>query len=331
LRELTLILTDLYLDHGSASDAAGWPRLAGLETVLTRGFAVDSRDWRSWVCERLGLTLPSRLAIAAIARHTGATERAPAGQWWLAESIHLEAGVDRVYLTAEAPELSPGEWRELERGFNQAFAAAGFRLVDGAASHAYVASTAHLDVDTIDPARVRGRDILQGFPRGADAAVLNRLMTEIQMWLHEHPVNIARQDRGVATINGLWIWGGGQGPVITTKVAPPALGTDDRFLRGLWALTGGAHERLPPTFEALDFERHDSMLITLASAPAKGESAAQALMNLERDWFQPALASLRKGRISRLQLHVNDRLFSLTRLAAWRWWQRLHPWPEKLA
>jgi hypothetical protein len=51
-------------------------------------------------------------------------------------------------------------------------------------------------------------------------------------------------------------------------------------------------------------------------------SAAQVFLDLERDWFQPALAAVRGGRIGRLQLHLNDRLLALTRWSLRRWWRR---------
>ena len=40
---------------------------------------------------------------------------------------------------------------------------------------------------------------------------MRRLMTELQMLLHEHPVNEARAARGVPTVNAVWLWGGGEG------------------------------------------------------------------------------------------------------------------------
>lgn len=326
MRELTLILTDLYLEQDPA-DSAQWPRLPALETVLARGSAIESRDWRKWVWRRIGLPEVARIPIATFARHarTPLSASEPAGQWWLAHAIHLAPGVDRVYL-AESPVLSGEEWRELEGGFSAAFSAAGFRLMDGQVGRAFLLSTTELDSDTIDPARVRGRDILSALPTGPGAPALKRLMTEIQMWLHQHPVNIARQDRAAGMVNGLWIWGGGLWPVEASAAALPVLRSDDGFLCGLWKWAGGVGERVPQSFQAIELARDDAMIVALGSAPAVGESPAQALKKLEQDWMRPALASLKRGRIARLQLHVNDRLISLTRSDSWRWWRRRRPW-----
>ena len=291
---------------------------------------MDSGDWRTWVWRYLGLPVPSRIPIAAIARQTESTASALPGQWWLAQCVHLEAGVDRVYLAAESPALSGEEWRELERGFNAAFGAAGFRMVDGRDAQAHLLSTTALESDTIDPARVRGGDILQALPSGPDAAMLKRLMTEIQMWLHDHPVNIARQDLGAGAVNGLWIWGGGEWPLKPPAVTLPALRSDERFLNGLWRFAGDVGERVPQSFRRIDLAGDDAMIVALSTAPAAGARPALALMDLEGDWFQPAFAALQRGQIARLQMHVNDRLFSLTRRNSWRWWRRRRPWIEML-
>ena len=156
-------------------------------------------------------------------------------------------------------------------------------------------------------------------------------MTEIQMWLHDHPVNIARQDRGAVTVNGLWIWGGGPGPVAAPAGPLPALRSDDEFLRGLWRMGGATGEPAPDTFSALDLERDDAMIVAFAGIPVANESAADALSTLERDWFGPALAGLQRGRVACVQVLLNDRLLSLTRRDSWRWWRRARPWFARLA
>ncbi|HJS21411.1 MAG TPA: hypothetical protein VJ764_02045 [Steroidobacteraceae bacterium] len=333
MREFTLILTDLYFDRHPSGEPPDWPRLRALEALLARGTVVASREWRAWVCQRIELPTPPRIPIAAITRSAcpPPVHATPARHWWLAQGVHLEAGVDRVYLATEAPTLSGGEWRELERGFNAHFSTAGFRLVDGLDTQAYLVSGADLDADTTDPARVRGVDILQALPRGADGAALKRLMTEIQMWLHDHPVNIARAERGAVAVNGLWLWGGGQWPLEPPATTLPVLFSDDGFLRGLWQMGGAEVAPVPQSFEAIDLTQADATIVALASASAAPESAAQALLDLERNWFQPALAGLQRGRLGRLHVHINDRLLSLTRTRSWRWWRRTGPWFERLA
>ena len=133
--------------------------------------------------------------------------------------------------------------------------------------------------------------------------------------------DIARQERGAPMLSGLWIWGGGTLPPEPSATLP-ALRSDDAFLRGLWTMGGGEAESVPPSFQALDLARDVAMIVAVSAAQSPTKSAAQALSDLERDWFQPALAAVRGGRVGRLQLHLNDRLVSLTRWNSWRWWRR---------
>jgi hypothetical protein len=333
VRDLTLILIGLYFDRDSLAAEAQVLRLTALETIAARGVVSASPDWRRWVCQEIQWPLPPAIPIAEITRHARAAPATPAvsGQWWIAQCIHLEAGVDRVYLSAEFPALSAGEWRELERGFNTAFSASGVHLSGGEGAQAYLESAAHFEIDTIDPARVAGADILTALPSGPAGVGLKRLMTEIQMWLHDHPVNIARQEREATTVNGLWIWGGGPWPLASPGGGLPELRSDDRFLRGVWNLGQARGESVPQSFQAIDAGRDAAIIVALGGVATAGENAAQHLSRLERDWFGPALSAVQRGRIGRLRLHVNDRLLSLTRAQAWRWWRRARPWFERLA
>jgi hypothetical protein len=326
LHELTLIFTDFYLEH--AGEPAECPRLPGLETLLARGAVVQSHDWRAWIWRRIGLPQSTPIPVAALARQAlPSAGPDPPGQWWLANCAHLLTGVNRVYL-ADSPLLSGEEWRELENGFNETFSAAGFRLLGGDAGRAFLLSTTDLKSDTADPARVRGSDILGALPTGPDAPVLKRLMTEIQMWLHQHPVNIARQERTAGMVNALWIWGGGQWPVEKLSAQAPALRSNDDYLRGLWNWVGGTSEPMPESFRAIERTGDGAMIVSLPSAPSLDEG--RALARLDREWIQPALSSVSRGRLGRLQVHVNDRLVSLTRAQSWRWWHSRRPWAARL-
>ena len=332
MREVTLIVTDLYLGGGPAAQTdASVPRLAGFETLLGRGVVREHGDWREWSCRRVALPVAGRIPVAPIARLTHARDR-PAAQYWLAQCIHLEARVDRVYASVSPPPpFTPDEWREIEQGFNQSFGATGQSLVGGSGHQACLASTAVMHADTIDPVRVRGSDILAGLPSGPGAVGLKRLMTEIQMWLHDHPVNMRRAERGIETVNALWIWGGGMLPDRGTAGALPALFGTDAFLSGLWQMQGGAQVPLPASLDAINLAANPSVVVALESTPGSSQTPAQALVALERDWFGPAIAALRRGQLSCVQLHANDRLYALDRPGLWRLWRQQRPWFEALS
>jgi hypothetical protein len=70
---------------------------------------------------------------------------------------------------------------------------------------------------TISPIALEGMDIGDWWPASADWQPWRKRLNEIQMAWHEHPVNDARQDQGLAPINGLWLYGGSTGwPLVRT-------------------------------------------------------------------------------------------------------------------
>ena len=71
-------------------------------------------------------------------------------------------------------------------------------------------------------------------PSGNEARAYHRLLGELQMFLHEHPVNVRRQDAGLPAINSLWLWGGGVAPASENHPLPDLYAADDLF-KGYWA------------------------------------------------------------------------------------------------
>jgi hypothetical protein len=57
--------------------------------------------------------------------------------------------------------------------------------------------------------RVAGRVIDGWMPRSAEARALRRLQQEMQMLLYTHPVNDAREQRGLLPVNSFWVSGTG--------------------------------------------------------------------------------------------------------------------------
>jgi hypothetical protein len=64
---------------------------------------------------------------------------------------------------------------------------------------------------------------------------MRRLLNEIQMLLHPHPVNVLREQRGLLPINSIWLWGEGEAPHV---IAPsPRLEANGALAKGLSTLS----------------------------------------------------------------------------------------------
>jgi hypothetical protein len=62
------------------------------------------------------------------------------------------------------------------------------------------------------PEQALGEDLSQHLPQGAQGKRWRLLLNDIQILLHQHPLNAERRARGLAPINSLWLWGGGDLP-----------------------------------------------------------------------------------------------------------------------
>ena len=221
--------------------------------------------------------------------------------WLRADPVHLRLMRDRLVLApAEALELSREEAGALCAALNGHFAGAmEFKAVDPrrwcARTERYFSSN---PASSLDDA---GREVRSGDP----------LLNEIQMLLHAHPVNEAREARGEPAVNSLWLWGAGRAP----KVAPTwhSVLADDPVALGLARLGGARHAALPAAAGAWlerspEEGRHLVVLDTLRAPAALDDfsSFEKHLNLLETAWFAPILAALRSQRIGMLTVHVPD-------------------------
>jgi hypothetical protein len=180
-----------------------------------------------------------------------------------------------------------------------------------------------------DPGLWLGADPAEGLPAGVGARPLRRFGAELEMWLHEHPVNLARARSGQLNFNALWLWGGGaplaaRPPASSRTVAWAA----DLFVDGLCALAGSVADPLPPCWRSRVLEPAQDLLALCELAPDAGSLAA-----LDRDWIAPALQQWRDGAFQSATLLAGNHAVSLERVSVqrlWRGWRRRQPWWETL-
>jgi hypothetical protein len=225
------------------------------------------------------------------------------------------------------PILDRAECDALVSDFNRQFAVDDVQLEPADGSAGFLTAGTWKDATTVDPLRVLGQSVEAALPTGPDAVGLRRLMTEVQMWLHDHAVNEQRARRGEPTVNALWIWGGGGDLPAQPAVNLPTLATKDPFLVGLWKRWKGPIASPVTSFATLQDQRVASAVTVLSCVTAE-HSPAQALQKIERDWMLPAFSALKRGYVGRLRVHLNDRLFAVSRHDAYRFWRSHRSWLE---
>ncbi|MFZ1325255.1 MAG: hypothetical protein WAT67_04405 [Candidatus Contendobacter sp.] len=283
--------------------------------------------------QHFGLAIPTDadLPVAAITRLADGGETGPG--WWLrADPVSLRPDVHGVYLAdARALALTASEAAALAAAFNQWFVDDGVCLEALQPNRWYLRLADDPQLRTRPLVEAMGRDINPLLPCGPGQGRWHRLLTETQMLFYSHPLNQAREQQGRPLINGLWLWGGGVGPV---RVASPAGAcyADDPLARGLAQLSGMV---LHPAPEQAEAWRHASAgadsLVVLEPArydPADDDPPTwtEHVTALERDWFAPCRRWLQTGQLPTLRLQPGDGwTYTVTPAARRRFWRRPQP------
>ena len=139
---------------------------------------------------------------------------------------------------------------------------------------------------SLTPAAMAEMRLTDWWPQEDSLREWRRLLNEIQMVWHEHPVNLARAERGELPINSLWLYGGAQG---WSPSQPEAVvlspvhiyeGLHTPYLQGDWAAWIAA---LPALSEHLSqLERNTSLTLT-------GQQRCVALTPARKRWWHALL------------------------------------------
>ena len=277
--------------------AGAGSRFASLELLLARGHsrAAPSQRLEEWLQEAFDLgegPFPAG-ALTLLACGGDPAE----ASWARADPVHLRLMRDHVVLVPSAGfELSASEASALCDALNRHFGGLKFTACE---PRRWCVTPAEA-IESPNPLELAGRVI---DPRGSTAPLLN----EVQMVLHAHPINEAREARGEPTVNSLWLWGAGSAK--HARCDWQSVAADDPAVLGAARLAGARHRPLPASgrdwLERLPADgRHLAVLDALRVRLALGEEPA--LDELEKQWFEPLLAALRSGRIGMLTVHVPD-------------------------
>lgn len=261
------------------------------------------------------------LAAAALAGFDAAQAD---GHWFIVHPIHVQMA--RTHLTLADPRqlrLDEADARALYESARPYFEELGKPLLYGDAGTWFMRADDWQGLRTASPDCVTGMNLSDWMPEGDNAIAFRKLQNEIQMLWYEHPVNEARQARGLPPVNSFWLWGGAAagrpaaGPAVIAgqpwlrAISPPALrdATFDTLLA-----QGGPHPQ--------------AVLGQLIEPAIAGEwsSWLDAMQQLEQQWFAPLLAALHSGRVTRATLVLSHRhtsiAYTTSKLAQRKFWRK---------
>ena len=307
--------------------AAGpFPQLESLLGRARRG-AGEVADGETLLCR---LAEPAAAPGAVLA---SSLARAPECYCYRAAPIHLRPDRDRLLVFA-GNEVVPDadETRALVADFNRTFAEDGLGL---ATAHGGWVLLSDVPPGPALPAlgAVAGRYLDRVIPAGADYRAWRRLLNEVQMFLHAHPVNAAREARGGLTVNGLWFWGGDRRPDAPIVLDATRLHGNDPLLRGLaaasqttlGALDGSALESLAGESVVLYWPQAEYALL---GGDAEGWLAAA--QRFETDWAGALLRLAGTQGVAIRLVSGNGADYRLGPGGRWRFWRRRRPLRQSL-
>ena len=265
------------------------------------------------VVQELGLEYPEQ-GLAAL-RMWGQTSDRPTNWIAAADPVYLEPQLDSLCLHSLRREGVPtAEMRaivdHLQTTLGEDKSLGFIRL----GSYGYVSSTKPFATASAPAYIVDQQEPMQFLPSGDDTALHRNVLSEVEMALHEHPVNLAREAAGKQPINSLWLWGGGTAPEAEARPQPP-LYSDDPLLTGFWySAKGVADPWLGDIASCLD----ESVAGFVAETPEftdDPELLERLLLELRE--------ALRSKRLSAVTLLFRDGLRAhINRSHARRFWRR---------
>jgi hypothetical protein len=325
-RRVRVALPWLQAALAEASARGASPAMESLCWLAGRGRIVAgaSFPWREWLLASLGEPGVSALqrwpAGPCVAALSGLAGTPGAGSWCVAMPVHLAPGLDHLRLAPLAQAaLDDQDASELGATVRSHFGGEAFSLHGFTAGAWLLRFNKVITCATQPPDAAVGHNVHDFMPSGPDGARIRSQMNEIQMLLHEHPVNERRVRARKLPVNAWWLWGFGETPQDSQVMdcAQWDLRTDDAWLRGLWHAQSA--EAGPDSATVSEPLRRDCLIAFSQPTAGPGEESLAAVDAGLLSWLR---AQVRSGAIERLDLLAGDVAVQVDSTARFRFWRR---------
>lgn len=337
---LTLFVPHLFWPEPDDQVALHGLAPKSLNALLARGRLQrhPARPFETALAEFFGLDAAAPFGALRLAGEM-LQPAAPDACWLCADPVHLRFHHERIVLAdASAFPLEMSEAQHIATDLNRLFPEFGqFHVAHP--QRWYLRPHQEMAPDAGIPplSAISGRRLGRNPAQSEAAAQLVRWQNEIQIALHEHPVNLARANLGQPAVNGLWLWGPGRPPSLATHPCD-TVWTGTPLAAGLARLAGlkvaAPAANLGAVLAHALPRSHVMVVLDDLVTPVlhdDGHAWRQALEKLEAHWFAPLLKA---GRVHQLDLIAPTQFGHLhwTLAAADRWkvWRRPTALPARI-
>jgi len=307
------------------------PALARL-LARARCTTFDAVSMEPWLCEAFGVARQHDWPVAPLTlMHDGVD---PGNAYWLrCDPVHLRPQRNQLLLTNNS-EVAPtmDEAQSLVATLNAHFAPDDLAFRAPCPTRWYLRIEHAPALTTQALPEIAGGNVERYLPAGNESLQWHRKLNEIQMVLHAHPVNQARETTGQPAINSVWLWGGGVTPVVDGGRFTDVW-SDEALALSLAIRSGVRAHQLPENamslFDATSSDNRQQLAVlpqlrTAARHPSADLRRA-TLSALEKHWFAPLLSALNHRRLERLSIVVLDikrcRRYDISSGNLWKFWR----------
>jgi hypothetical protein len=275
-----------------------------------------------WLARALGLGGQPAFAAAAM---RGYGLEPGEGTWFIVNPSHIEIARSHLLMAdLRRLGLSDADGRALFDSALPYFEEAGHALRYGDAQTWFMRADDWTEMDTASPDAAVGMNLTDWMPTGPRAIAYRKLQNEVQILWHTHPVNAAREARGLPPVNAFWLWAAAPGQA--------GQGTDSAHAVATFETPGWLSALATRELTALDQVASAGTTLLVCGNAAEAAIAAdwsawlQQMQRLESDLFTPLLAALKQGRIEAVRLVLSHRHahaeFTTTALAQRKFWRK---------
>ena len=270
-----------------------------------------------------GIEPGDMLPVAALTHVSDRKKKPEDDYYWLrSDPVTLWADMAQVFMTSHGfADLNPYERNEIENCIRAVLMEEGIDFHLDHPERWCIALNAPLEFEFTSLDDALGMDLADAMPAHPQARYWRRLLNEIQVALHNCPVNIRRRQSGKQEINSVWFWGGGFIPEAAPHDLIDTVYSNNPVTRGL-AIINDCRLKIQRSAAQGDFS-HDgrSILIDWVAASRYAVEELEQLENLTRQLLKQA----DRGRLV-LRLYAGDgEGRSYDRRAHRRFWKRKAP------
>jgi hypothetical protein len=207
---LTLFVEEFHQMVGAIDGAHRFP---ALELLFSKGrrCKLEAESANHLRFALFGIQPDELLPVAALTHVSDRNKRPDDNYYWLrSDPVTLWADMAQVFMTSHGfADLDPYERNEIENCIRSVLMEEGIDLHGDHPERWCIALNGPLEFEFTSLDDALGMDMVDAMPEHPEARFWRRILNEIQVALHNCPVNIKRRQGGKQEINSVWFWGGG--------------------------------------------------------------------------------------------------------------------------